>query len=199
MIGDGKRAYLSHWDLGTVILDVSDPTDPRFLGRTRYRRREEGNAHSAWTAQGGNLLIQTDEDFDPYPGPRTGKAWGYARFFDISDPAKPVRLSRFKLPTTTRLPPPHGFFSVHDSKVRGTRAYLSWYSEGVIVLDISQPANPKKIAQFVPPPTADPLGFWGPLVLGSDRPFPFVWGVFVHQGYVLASDINSGLWVFKLE
>ena len=28
------RAYLSYWDLGTVILDISDPAHPEYLGRT---------------------------------------------------------------------------------------------------------------------------------------------------------------------
>jgi hypothetical protein len=194
------RAYLSYWDLGTIILDISDPTAPTFIGRTVYAADEEGNAHSAWLARGGHILIQTDEDFDPEPGPDTEPGWGYPRFFDISDPTSPVELSTLKLPTTTQLPPPTGFFSVHDPKVRGERAYLSWYSEGVVVADISKPRSPSVIAQFVPPPTADPRGFFGPIFLGdpSNPPFPFVWGVFVHRNYVLASDINSGLWVFKV-
>ena len=192
--GEGTTAYLSYWDLGTVILDVSDPTDPAFIGRTTYAANEEGNAHSSWTAMGGNLLIQADEDFDPAPDPALETSWGYPRFFDIGDPANPVQLSTFKLPTTSQFPPPLGFFSVHDPRVRGSRAYLSWYSEGVAVVDISQPGNPQLLAQFVPEPAADPRGFFGP----PDVKFPFVWGTFVDRSYVLASDINSGLWVFQV-
>ena len=40
----------------------------------------------------------------------------------------------------------------------------------------------------------DPRGFFGP----PDVAFPFVWGTFVDRNYVLASDINSGLWVFQV-
>jgi hypothetical protein len=43
----GTRAFLSYWDLGTVILDISRPERPRYLGRTRFRDGESGNAHSA--------------------------------------------------------------------------------------------------------------------------------------------------------
>jgi hypothetical protein len=195
------RAYLSYWDFGTVILDISDPTDPVYLGRTTFPPEAEGNAHSATLARGDHVLIQTDEDFDPEPGGVTEPGWGFARFFDISDPASPAQLSTLKLPTTTQLPPPTGFFSVHDPKVRGSRAYFSWYSEGVVAADISRPSNPKVIAQFVPPPTADPMGFFGPFFLGdpSNPPFPFVWGVFVSRNYVLASDINSGLWIVRVQ
>jgi hypothetical protein len=195
------RAYLSYWDFGTVILDITDPSDPVFLGRTTFPADAEGNAHSAWLGKGENLLIQTDEDFEPEPGPSTEPGWGYPRFFDISDPAHPVQLATLKLPTTTQLPPPLGFFSVHDPKIRGTRAYFSWYSEGVVVVDISRPSDPEVVAQFVPPPTADPRGFFGPFFLNdpSNPPFPFVWGVFLERRYVLASDINSGLWVLDFQ
>lgn len=195
--GEGKKAYLSYWDLGTVILDVSDPANPIFLGRTEFAPNEEGNAHSSWTRRRGNLLIQTDEDFDPSPSDALETAWGYARFFDISDPANPVQLSTFKLPSTTEFPPPaeFNFYSVHDPKVRGRLAYFSWYSEGVVVLDISQPENPELVAQFIPEPAADPQGFFAP----PEVEFPFVWGVFPYrERLVLASDINSGLWIFKL-
>jgi hypothetical protein len=195
-----RRAYLSYWDLGTVILDISRPAHPRFIGRTHFPARAEGNAHSSWLGRGGHLLIQTDEDFDPEPGPHTQRGWGFPRFFDISDPSHPVQVATLTLPTTRQLPSPLGFFSVHDPKVHGGRAYFSWYSEGVVVADISQPDDPRVLAHFVPPPTADPMGFFGPFFLGlEDNPaFPFVWGVFTHRNYVLASDINSGLWVVKV-
>jgi len=78
--------------------------------------------------------------------------------------------------------------------VHGGQAYFSWYSEGVLVVDISRPANPRFVAQFVPEPAADPRGFFAP----PDVEFPFVWGTFVDRNYILASDINSGLWVFQV-
>ncbi|HEX6034415.1 MAG TPA: hypothetical protein VFY83_08270, partial [Anaerolineales bacterium] len=197
VIGRGKRAYLSYWDLGTVILDVSDPANPTYIGRTEFAANEEGNAHSSWLGRRSQLLIQTDEDFDPNLHPVLETAWGYARFFDISDPANPVQLSTFKLPSTTQFPPPaeFNFYSVHDPKVRGRLAYFSWYSEGVVVLNISDPTQPEMVAQFIPEPAADPQGFFAP----PEVKFPFVWGVFPYrERLVLASDINSGLWIFRI-
>jgi LVIVD repeat len=73
-----------------VILDISDPTRPSFLGRTEFAPHEEGNAHSAWLGKHEDLLIQTDEDFDPAPSDGIEQSWGYPRIFDISDPANPV-------------------------------------------------------------------------------------------------------------
>jgi hypothetical protein len=102
VITAGGHAYVSYWDLGTVILDVRDPARPRFIGRTAFRAHEERNAHASWLADGGRVLIQNDEDFDPSPDPNgvVETSWGYARYVDISDPAHPERLTRFELPST---------------------------------------------------------------------------------------------------
>jgi hypothetical protein len=193
--GPQHRAYLSYWDLGTVILDVTDPANPELIGRTEFADREEGNAHSAWLARGGNLLVQTDEDFDPAPHDVLETAWGYARFFDISDPGSPQPVGTFELDSTRQFPPPApGFYTVHDPKVRGRHLFLSYYAEGVVVLDISDPGEARQIAQFVPDPAPDPRGFFFP-----DESFPNVWGVDLAENYAVASDINSGLWVFRLD
>jgi hypothetical protein len=47
------------------------------------------------------------------------------------------------------------------------------------------------LGQFVPPAAADPTGTF-PTV-------PIVWGVYLDRarGLVLASDINSGLWILR--
>lgn len=191
--GAQHYAYLSYWDFGTVILDVTDPANPRFVGRTEFAPEHEGNAHSAWLAKGGNVLIQTDEDFNPNARQGFEGAWGYPRIFDISDPANPEEIATFELPTT-RDPNPDrpGDFTVHDPKIRGNKLYLSWYAEGVVVLDISRPADPQMIGQFLPPPAEDPFGFFTPAQVN-------VWGVDLQRNYAVASDTSSGLWVFELD
>ncbi len=165
------RAYLSYWDLGTVILDISDPSTPRYLGRTGFKADEQGDAHSAALGNAGKLLIQTHES------PRAS----HAVLYDISNQRKPRRLSEFRLPRTATESGSSIFDGVHDPKIRGNRAYFSWYRRGVIVVDISKPAKPRLLAQFIPP--VDPQ----------------VWGVSLEGDTVLASDMNSGLWVLRLQ
>jgi hypothetical protein len=177
----GTRAFLSYWDLGTVILDIRDPSNPRYLGRTPAVD-EEGDAHSAALAKGGKVLIETHETYDGHP-----------TLFDISDPAHPRKLSDFRLPGQ---PTGNGFTNgVHDPKVRGNRAYFSWYQRGVVVADISNPRKPRLIARYVPPAATDEEH-----VLCSNQPAcTLVWGVYPMGGYLLASDILSGLWVLQLK
>ena len=68
--------------------------------------------------------------------------------------------------------------------------YRSWYSYGVRVAELADPANPSERAYIIPPPSKDHhhvLGF-----------VPEVWGVVVdEQGCVLMSDMNGGLFVAK--
>jgi PA domain/LVIVD repeat len=71
----GTRLYLSYWDAGVIILDVSDPTDPTAIGRTAFAQGEEGNAHSIDTADDEDILIQADEDFDPFEFQFTSNAF----------------------------------------------------------------------------------------------------------------------------
>jgi hypothetical protein len=195
VVVERKVAYVSYWDFGTVMLDVRDPSNPGFLGRTSFADNQEGNAHSAWTARGGKILIQTDEDFDPTPNPDVETGWGYGHIYDISDKANPVELATLTLPSTTQFPPPGpGDFTIHDPKVRGNKLYTSWYTEGVVIWNIANPANPKRIGQFIPPEKAeDPFGIFFP---GEE--FVEIWGVDLGPGFAVASDMNTGLWVFKV-
>jgi hypothetical protein len=174
------RAYLSYWDLGTVILDIRNPRAPRYLGRTPAVD-EEGDAHSAWLARGGKVLIETHEN----PA-------GRPYLFDISDPARPGLLSRFGPLTAdgTTI-----WTGVHDPKVLGKRAYFSWYNRGVVVADISKPRRPRQIARFVPTAQVPPDSTFGAACTPACT---LTWGVFPTKSYVLASDLVSGLWVFRL-
>ncbi|MHC4937434.1 MAG: LVIVD repeat-containing protein [Planctomycetota bacterium] len=176
-------AYVSYWDAGLILLDVSDPTDPVMLSQTQYAASEEGNTHVAVPAHGGNIVVVGDEDFTPGP-------WGFMRIFDTQDPTDPFELATFATANTAANPPTSvGDFSMHNVVVRGNRLYVSWYGDGVRVIDISNPATPREIGSFVPPAVADPQGFF-PTAAN-------VWGIHVHKDLILASDTNAGLYVLK--
>ena len=184
------RAYLSYWDLGTVILDISNPAKPRYLGRTRP---PQGNAHSAWLADGGRILVETHETDEGKPV-----------IYDVSKPTTPkqlaiVRLTKAQLARGARgsaIGQVSGIGltdSVHDPKVMGKLALFSWYAQGVVAFDISHPRHPRFVARFLPARGRDAHG-----LLCPGTRCRAVWGVFPVARYVLASDINSGLWVLRL-
>lgn len=66
-------AYLSYWDAGLVLLDVSDPASPVFLGDSEYPVPDvvsglppEGNGHVAAPTADGSLVVLGDEDFNKF-------------------------------------------------------------------------------------------------------------------------------------
>jgi hypothetical protein len=89
-----------------------------------------------------------------------------------------------------------GDFVIHNNFLVGTTVYSSWYTDGVRVLDASNPRAPKEIAYFVPPATENSVK---PSQRGVLTNTTQVWGVVVDEatGLVYASDMNSGLWILR--
>jgi hypothetical protein len=338
---DGMRAYVSYWDLGELIFNLTDPATPRLLGRTEFPPGAEGNAHSAAVTQNERTLIEGDEILDveshalriesppevaglvpaggtlpapPWPDtpsvtaalayvgrgcpegdwvgrvPQGGRVaapdpyaadpngrialldrgtcpfadkldrakdagavgavvinttdspltpnspdtplgafgiphaagerlkaalaagqgvtvtlsdelrqyedFGGLRFWDISDPAHPRAVTTYLTPRThvdrAAGPAEPGRYSAHNPVVQGDLMFVSWFSDGVRVLDISDPAAPREIASWVPPAGSAPEAVRNYLGEGAQ-----VWGVAVDGDLVVASDINSGLWVLR--
>jgi hypothetical protein len=118
--------------------------------------------------------------------------WGYLRFFDISDPANPVQLSTFATPNTNNEAVAlDGIWSVHNPEMlreegdESNILYASWYSDGIRVLNIRRPSQPREIASWTgqgAPAGAPPVN---------------IWSVVPHRGVLLASDRDFGLYVLK--
>jgi len=129
---------------------------------------------------------------------RAGRpSWGFLRVFDKASGRQVARFDR--APNVDAFPPPNGDWSIHNNEVAGDRSYASWYSNGVVALDLrpldrKRPRDPVKVGQFVPPGAPSRSEFvrsgvaevWGVAVAERDR------------GTVLfLSDMNSGLWIVK--
>ena len=184
---DGEVAFLSYWDAGLILLDIEDPTNPTLIGRGTELvtfGSDEGNLHNAVPAD-DDLVLVLDEDFTPGP-------WGFLRMFDIDDPENPVQVGAFATDNalTDR---DDGFFSAHNAVVEDDLAFLSWYTDGIRVIDISDPSNPQEIASFSVPLEDLFTAFWGVFVLDD-----FEGDDFDDDLLVLGSDIFTGLYILKL-
>mgnify|MGYP000612113137 CR=1 FL=1 len=78
----------------------------------------------------------------------------------------------------------------------GDLEYLSWYSDGLRVVDVSDPAAPVEVAHFVPTPTADPQQHFNGQ--GRGEACAMTWSVRISDGLIYLSDLNSGLWIVQL-
>ncbi|MEP6693584.1 MAG: hypothetical protein ABJB39_02970 [Chloroflexota bacterium] len=193
---DGKLLVVSYWDAGFIALDVTTPTAPKFLSRTIYAASADGDAHSASYDDARKLLFTADEDFCK-GGPGIEPGWGYMRIWDYSNPRAPRQISSFK--TTNSLgssDPGAGDYVIHNPLVVGTDIYISWYTDGVRVVDASDARHPREVAYFVPPAGQNPVKPAQRSVLTNTTQ---VWGVVVDEvtGLVYASDMNTGLWILR--
>jgi hypothetical protein len=317
---NGKKAYVSYWDLGVLTFDISDVTDPVLVGRTTYKPWEDGDAHSMtpYKNKRGKFIFQNDEDFDPrtpaaisfkrgsgdapespggtplwlepkhrikgdvvmaanqgcvaadYPASTAGKiavvytpfpffdasgdeplcsmadqeaaaeaagaiavvhdfvaentspqwfdfgevgipvlfadhetaagmvaagratltarkpSWGYLRVYDAKTGKQVAKFD--DAANVSALPAPPGDWSIHNTEIKGKRAYSSWYSNGIVALDIGDVGKRKgklrMVGQFVPDAE-------------STFPFPNIWGVAIRDRVIFASDMGSGLWIVK--
>lgn len=162
-------------------------------------------------ARGDALITMAARDAGPYPpipgvfvGFSTGEAmkgagvgnlggtvamtgifdgYGYLRLLDVSDPGNITELAQFATENVFANPPVPGDRTMHNVVVDGgSRAYISWYAEGMRVVDFSGDSL-SEVAHFV---AGDGSNFWG---------------VYLHHHpngntYILGSDRRTGLWIF---
>jgi hypothetical protein len=134
------------------------------------------------------------------PGPDTmtitaqTPSWGYVRVFRETAGSEWQQVGRFTNAPHAfgEHPSPAGTWSVHNTEVLGNRAYSSWYSNGIVAIDVSRPTNPTRVGQFVPDTSrrhANSLG-GGPAE---------AWGVAIdpETGIVYMSEMRTGLWIVR--
>lgn len=168
LVRDGY-AYTSWWDAGTWILDVSDPSTPRYVSHVSDVSLEElqelqgfseetdlafeqppGNDHSASLNDDGTLLAIGKESWDSpndadSEGPSGIDLWSIA---DKSKPRKEATISPVPSQDATRT----GIVTTaHNFDLRADRLYSSWYQDGVKIHDVRDPATPTLLAHWRTP------------------------------------------------
>ena len=197
----GNKLFASFWAAGVQFLDIADPAAPKLLGQAPYQPGDGyRGAHSGWFNQDETLFVQNDEAMAAV-GSGSQASWTFQRVYDTASLARPKLLSTFAsesaVPGRDGRVASDGIYSVHNAVVAGDREYASWYSDGVRVVDLSDPRHPREVAWFVPPPSSPPRQT-AATAQGGRRDMPLVWGVYPWKDLVLASDMNSGLWVFRV-
>ena len=157
-VAEGYANSFSKWD-------VSDPKNPQLVVRWNV---EPGHfSHAIWPSGDGTFAVTTEELPVGLP----------ARVWQFNGTAPPTLLSSFRIGTGTP----------HNVILEGRIAYLSHYSEGAAVVDLTNPAVPRVVAQ------KDTNGLNGPNLGGC-------WGVYKFPGVALmsCSDIDTGFHLIEV-
>ncbi|MEM6326944.1 MAG: choice-of-anchor B family protein [Bacteroidota bacterium] len=156
-VAEGRQPFISVWD-------TTDPSSPVLL--TKIAIPDAGYVHNVWPNEDDTIMLTTEETAD-----KTVKAW------DISDLENPVLLGEWLGANKI----------AHNVHVAGGYAFLSHYTAGLYVLDISDPANPVEVAHHDTYDRNDDVkmdGNWG-----ATLPSP--------SGYVYGSDQQGQLTVLR--
>jgi len=162
----GRYAYIGHLPnkerLGTSLLDVSDPRQPRLVSQVRL---DDPDSHSHKARVVGDLMIVNHER---NPGPLGRKAEnsnseerkqygeGGFRIYDVSDRAKPKLITHHKT----------GGIGVHRFDMDERYAYISTEMPGyvgniLVIYDLRDPARPEEVSRWWMP---------GQHVAGGEKP-----------------------------
>lgn len=127
------------------------------------------NPHAGWLLDDKRYYAGVDET-----------AGGRLRIWDIGDKQNIVQVGQYQSGGTT---------SIHNVFVRDGFAYISYYTEGVRVVDVRDPAAPVEV------------GFYDTFLGGPPALYAGNWGVypFLPSGLVIASDIDLGLHVIRFD
>ena len=151
----GDRAYLGYDDAGLVVLDVSDFTRPRQVAGLQW---EGGSTHTCLPLPGRGLVVATDEQVTDGPhAPRRS-----IRVIDTSASA-PAVLAECPHPAGfDHLPLRFGAHNLHENQAGSYRSerlvFATYFSAGVRVYDLADPAHPVEVAHWIPqPPPGKPV------------------------------------------
>ncbi len=169
--GDFCQLLLDFNENSFEIWDVTNAATPVQLSSTPYPN--VGYVHSGWWSEDKQYVFVHDELDERNSGlPTTLRA------FLISDLASPTLAGTWTGPTNA---------IDHNGFVRGNRYYMSNYTRGLTVLDITNPAAPVESGNLDTYPFDDP----------NDAIFNGAWGTypFFHSGNIAISDIDSGFYM----
>lgn len=194
--GGGLRLWVAVWDGGAVLLDIDDPGRPAISDTVEDVASAEGNVHSVISAPEFGLVVVSSEDLYPTADGVHAAGWGEQLILDLAgEPLSTFRPGDSDAAGSESTIPLDGYHTAHNAQLVDQRLYSSWYSSGVRIVDLSNAVNPIEIGYFVPPPTADPQGYW--TAPDGTALMPMVWDVRVVDDLLYVSDMNTGLWIVR--
>lgn len=163
----GCNAYINK----VTVVDVRNKNNP-VTGPSWTNNPQPNSPHNIALTNNRQYALITDETFVPSPG--------RLKIWNVSDLSNPIYLTSFN-------PTPFEKADVHNVEIYNNNAFLAYYTAGVKILNISNPANPVEIGWYDTYPENNGSFYDG------------CWGVyyFPASNKIIASDRSRGLFVLK--
>ncbi len=150
---------------GLFLADVSNPRAPALLAKINY---PAAATHNAWPTEDEQFILTTDE---------VSTTRNNLKIWDARTPGQLRQVAEYQVP--------NALSPIHNVYVRGRYAYISYYCEGVRIVDIADPTKPQPVAFY------DFNGNSGCSSFNSN------WGVYPFSNWIYASEMGSGLYVLE--
>lgn len=134
-----RTAPVRDWTAGMAVYDIAEPAAPRQIG---FMPIEGGGVHRIWYTGGRWAYVSALLD-------------GFSDYIfmtvDMADPANPKPAGRYWLPGMNLAAgekpswPPTRRYGLHHATVSGDTAYGAWRDAGLVMIDVSDRANPKLV------------------------------------------------------
>lgn len=164
---------------GMVFLDLSVPAHPTIL--SEYTETVTGGVHNVWISEEHELVYAV------HNGTRA------VHVIDIADPTAPREVGRWAIDNEQR--------SLHDVIVQEGYAYVSYWDDGAVVLDVGAgthggtPTTPTFVSQFKYPIGNTHVAWrYGKYLFVGDEIFPAGWDAdeAIHaRGYIHVLDMTD--------
>ena len=146
-------------------IDVSNPSEPViFNDSLAFHQTPNAFTHNCWISDDGNFLFTTDE-----------QSGAYIAAYDVSDLSNIEEIDRI------RSSPEIATVVPHNAHVYGNFLVTSYYRDGIVIHDISNPSNMVEVGHY------DAYSGGGDGMDGSWGAYPYL-----PSGLVLSTEINSG-------
>ena len=150
-----------------TVIDVSDKQNPSIIGS---HTTPNYYSHNCWISDDGDYLFTTDE-----------VSGAYVAAYDVSNLNDIEEVDRIQAwsPQTNVIP--------HNTHVDGDFIVTSYYTDGVSVVDVSNPSNMVEVGYYDTSENYSGGGFNG------------AWGAYpwLPSGNILVTDIETGLYVLE--
>jgi hypothetical protein len=153
----GDRLYVSYWQHGGAILDISDMAHPQLISRIDTSASFPHPTHTLLTMpeplKGRKVMLVADEDVDK----RWPSAPAFLWIYDITNENAPVPISTFQvagIDTDGAAQPPMTGCHQPSERFTSTIVPCAWFAQGMRLLDVSDPFAPKEVGSYLPDPPA---------------------------------------------
>jgi hypothetical protein len=162
----GDELWAGCWHGGVAVIDVSDIRKPRTLGSYNYHPPFPEPSHTFMPVPqrigGRRIALAIDEEDHAHSAEelerRRGRPHGCLWVFDVTDLSRMQPLAIFEVseldsPWSRAAP---GRFGAHQFQehMDGTLIYCAWFSGGLRIVDVADPAAPQEVGYYIPSPAA---------------------------------------------